>query len=123
MLYGNFGIVDYRILGGDLGGDLMRISLGWLRLWVTVLMILARTELFRSGEKKFCLVVVGMVWLLIIVFLSLDLFVFYFAFERVLVPTLILIVGWGYQPERLQAGIYLIFYTVFASLPLLVVIL
>jgi NADH-ubiquinone oxidoreductase chain 4 len=29
-------------------------------------------------------------------------------------------VGWGYQPERLQAGIYLLLYTIFASLPLLI---
>lgn len=50
-------------------------------------MILARVELFRGGERKFCLVVVGMVGLLIIVFWSLNLFVFYFTFESVLVPT------------------------------------
>ena len=31
--------------------------------------------------------------------------------------------GWGYQPERVQAGIYLLFYTLLASLPLLVAIL
>ena len=31
--------------------------------------------------------------------------------------------GWGYQPERVQAGIYLLFYTLLASLPLLVGIL
>jgi NADH-ubiquinone oxidoreductase chain 4 len=36
---------------------------------------------------------------------------------------LFLILGWGYQPERVQAGIYLLFYTLFASLPLLVGIL
>ena len=30
---------------------------------------------------------------------------------------------WGYQPERVQAGIYLLFYTLLASLPLLVGIL
>ena len=36
------------------------------------------------------------------------------------IPTLFLILGWGYQPERLQAGIYLLFYTLLASLPLLV---
>jgi len=34
-----------------------------------------------------------------------------------------LILGWGYQPERVQAGIYLLFYTLLASLPLLVGIL
>jgi NADH-ubiquinone oxidoreductase chain 4 len=28
--------------------------------------------------------------------------------------------GWGYQPERLQADTYLLFYTLVASLPLLV---
>jgi len=39
------------------------------------------------------------------------------------VPTLFLILGWGYQPERVQAGIYLLFYTLLASLPLLVGIL
>lgn len=33
-----------------------------------------------------------------------------------------LILGWGYQPERLQAGVYLLFYTLLASLPILVCI-
>jgi hypothetical protein len=33
------------------------------------------------------------------------------------------ILGWGYQPERVQDGIYLLFYTLLASLPLLVGIL
>jgi formate hydrogenlyase subunit 3/multisubunit Na+/H+ antiporter MnhD subunit len=40
-----------------------------------------------------------------------------------LIPTLFLILGWVYQPERVQAGIYLLFYTLLASLPLLVGIL
>ena len=40
-------------------------------------------------------------------------------FESRLIPTLFLILGWGYQPERVQAGIYLLFYTLLASLPLL----
>jgi NADH-ubiquinone oxidoreductase chain 4 len=34
-----------------------------------------------------------------------------------------LILGWGYQPGRVQAGIYLLFYNLLASLPLLVGIL
>lgn len=40
-----------------------------------------------------------------------------------MVPTFILILGWGYQPERLQAGMYMMLYTITASLPLLVLIL
>ena len=47
----------------------------------------------------------------------------YIFFESRLIPTLYLILGWGYQPERFQAGIYLLFDTLLASLPSLVGIL
>jgi NADH-ubiquinone oxidoreductase chain 4 len=36
---------------------------------------------------------------------------------------LFLILGWGYRPEHVEDGIYLLFYTLLASLPLLVGIL
>jgi NADH-ubiquinone oxidoreductase chain 4 len=58
--------------------------------------------------------------LLYCTFRTTNLFIFYLFFERRLIPTLFLILGWGYQPERLQAGVYLLFYTLLASLPLLV---
>lgn len=51
---------------------------------------------------------------------SIRLFSYYLFFEGSLIPTLFLILGWGYQPERLQAGIYLLFYTLLASLPIMV---
>nr|YP_004327742.1 NADH dehydrogenase subunit 4 [Unio pictorum]ADE18125.1 NADH dehydrogenase subunit 4 [Unio pictorum]ADE18138.1 NADH dehydrogenase subunit 4 [Unio pictorum]ADE18151.1 NADH dehydrogenase subunit 4 [Unio pictorum]ADE18164.1 NADH dehydrogenase subunit 4 [Unio pictorum]ADE18177.1 NADH dehydrogenase subunit 4 [Unio pictorum] len=47
---------------------------------------------------------------------------FYIMFEFSLIPILLIILGWGYQPERLQAGKYMLLYTVSASLPLLVLI-
>ena len=37
-----------------------------------------------------------------------------------MIPTLIIILGWGYQPERVQARVYIILYTIAASLPLLI---
>ena len=40
-----------------------------------------------------------------------------------LIPTLFFIFGWGYQPEWVQAGVHFLFYTLVASLPLLVGIL
>jgi NADH-ubiquinone oxidoreductase chain 4 len=45
---------------------------------------------------------------------------FYIIFEATLIPIFMLIFGWGYQPERVVASLYLLFYTLFASLPLLV---
>lgn len=44
---------------------------------------------------------------------------FYIFFEASLIPTFLLVIGWGYQPERLQARMYLMLYTITASLPLL----
>nr|YP_010272350.1 NADH dehydrogenase subunit 4 [Parascaphoidella transversa]UKE80334.1 NADH dehydrogenase subunit 4 [Parascaphoidella transversa] len=59
---------------------------------------------------------------LVVIFSSLNFLYMYISFEFVLVPLLILILGWGYQPERLMAGLYLFFYTVLVSLPLLFLI-
>ena len=48
--------------------------------------------------------------------------VFYISFEFTLVPTFFIIWYYGYQPEKLQACVYFIIYTVITSLPLLVFI-
>lgn len=49
--------------------------------------------------------------------------IFYIFFEGSLIPIFLIVIGWGYQPERLRAGFALFFYTLVASLPLLLVIL
>jgi len=48
---------------------------------------------------------------------------FYLFFEAVLIPIMLIIFLWGGQPERVQAGIYILIYTLFGSLPLLFVLL
>nr|YP_004221792.1 NADH dehydrogenase subunit 4 [Calliope calliope]ADU57280.1 NADH dehydrogenase subunit 4 [Calliope calliope] len=60
---------------------------------------------------------------ILLAFSASELMLFYIAFESTLIPTLILITRWGNQPERLSAGIYLLFYTLASSLPLLIAIL
>lgn len=60
---------------------------------------------------------------LIFSFLIYNYLLFYIFFEISLIPTLYLVLGWGYQPERILAGLYLLFYTLLASLPLLIRIL
>jgi NADH-ubiquinone oxidoreductase chain 4 len=88
-------------------------------------MILARESIFRLGYFSgfFLFVVIALTILLYCTFRRISLLSFYIFFESRLIPTLFLILGWGYQPERVQAGIYLLFYTLLASLPLLVGIL
>jgi len=48
---------------------------------------------------------------------------FYIIFETSLILTILLVIIWGYQPERKTASLYIIIYTVSASLPLLTILL
>nr|YP_009240894.1 NADH dehydrogenase subunit 4 [Simulium aureohirtum]AKN23381.1 NADH dehydrogenase subunit 4 [Simulium aureohirtum] len=104
------------------GSDLISYGLILLSFWICSLMIMASEGVYRSLNffKMFLFLVVMLLIFLYLTFSSLSLFMFYLFFESSLIPTLLLILGWGYQPERMQAGIYLLFYTLLASLPLLV---
>lgn len=101
--------------------DLISLLLVILTLWITALILLARQPILHSNKTptSFLLYVVILASILLIAFISSNILSFYIFFEASLVPTLLLVLGWGYQPERLQAGAYLIIYTVTASLPLL----
>nr|UYO79261.1 NADH dehydrogenase subunit 4 [Hydropsyche sp. XG-2022] len=104
-----------------LGMDILSFSMVLLTLWICGLIVLASFMLKK--EKKFSfLFMINLIVLLIsliLAFFSLNIFYFYLYFESSILPVLFMIMGWGYQPERIQAGVYLIFYTLFVSLPLL----
>lgn len=104
--------------------DLLSYGLLLLRIWICALMIMSRNKLYKlnMNYRYFLFNVICLLLLLILTFRRINLFLFYIFFERSLIPTMFLIFGWGYQPERLQAGLYLLFYTLFASLPLLIVL-
>ena len=112
-------------LGFGLGLDSISYLLICLRFWISRLVISGRQRVKdkRNYANIFISINVILLVRLILRFATLDYLVFYICFERSLIPTLFLILGWGYQPERLQAGVYILFYTLFASFPLLVSIL
>nr|QBR55115.1 NADH dehydrogenase subunit 4 [Diamphipnopsis sp. SD-2019] len=105
-----------------LGCDIISFGLILLSFWICVLMVTASESVYRHNVYKgfFLLMILLLLILLFCTFSTTNLFMFYLFFESSLIPTLFLILGWGYQPERLQAGVYLLFYTLLASLPLLV---
>lgn len=107
-----------------LGGDLISYGLIFLRVWICALIIISRELVNKNNNFKnyFLVLILFLLLILFLTFSSVNLFLFYVFFESSLIPTLLLILGWGYQPERLQAGLYLLFYTLLASLPLLVAI-
>jgi NADH-ubiquinone oxidoreductase chain 4 len=109
-------------LGRIFGYDYISYGLILLRFWVCILIIMASESILRSSYycHLFLLFVILLVIILAFTFRRMSLFSFYVFFESSLIPTVFIILGWGYQPERLQAGIYLLFYTLLASLPMLV---
>lgn len=119
-------IINYQIfyysISYFLGIDLISYGLILLRVWICSLIIISREIVFKSNNylNYFLFLILFLLLILLLTFSSINLFLFYIFFESSLIPTLFLILGWGYQPERLQAGIYLLFYTLMASLPLLI---
>nr|UOU85313.1 NADH dehydrogenase subunit 4 [Mycomya fimbriata] len=103
------------------GCDLISYGMILLSLWIVSLMLMSSESIFflKNFDNFFLFIILMLLILLYLTFSSMSLFLFYFFFESSLIPTLFLILGWGYQPERLQAGIYLLFYTLLASLPML----
>nr|YP_010417565.1 NADH dehydrogenase subunit 4 [Junonia natalica]USF17659.1 NADH dehydrogenase subunit 4 [Junonia natalica] len=114
-------IMNFSNLSYMLGCDLISYGLILLSIWISSLMIMASESLYKSKfyDNFFLLNIVMLLIMLYLTFSVMNLFMFYLFFEGSLIPTLMLIIGWGYQPERIQAGMYLLFYTLFVSLPLL----
>ena len=105
-----------------IGSDMLSWFIILLTIWI-ILIILISSHRYKIRDyfyQKFIFVLILILTLLFFTFRSTDLLSFYIFFEGSLIPIYLLIVGWGYQPERLQAGIYLLLYTIFASLPLLI---
>lgn len=109
-------------INGMYGWDVIAFGLILLSFWICGLIILASQGILKIKFNRsiFLFIVLLLIIMLYLTFRSIDLFIFYLFFESSLIPTFLLILGWGYQPERVQAGIYLLFYTLLASLPLLV---
>nr|UPX88384.1 NADH dehydrogenase subunit 4 [Phytobia cambii] len=105
-----------------LGYDIMSYGLILLSFWICSLMIMASFMINKVNNfiNLFLFNIMCLLIFLFLTFSSMSFFMFYLFFESSLIPILFLILGWGYQPERLQAGIYLLFYTLLVSLPMLI---
>nr|QTZ18963.1 NADH dehydrogenase subunit 4 [Azana sp. WQY005] len=120
IFFFNFGM-NWSNISYFMGVDLVSYGLILLSVWICALMIMASEVVYFNNNygNLFLLVVLVLLIFLFLTFSSMSLFLFYLFFESSLIPTLLLIIGWGYQPERLQAGVYLLFYTLLVSLPML----
>nr|YP_004564228.1 NADH dehydrogenase subunit 4 [Hymenochirus boettgeri]ADM35679.1 NADH dehydrogenase subunit 4 [Hymenochirus boettgeri] len=110
-----------------LSTDQLSTPLLVLTCWLLPLMILASQNHLSSEpltrQRTFISILIILQASLIMAFSASELILFYIMFEITLIPTLFIITRWGNQAERLNAGIYFLFYTLAGSLPLLVALL
>uniref|UniRef100_UPI003002809F NADH dehydrogenase subunit 4 n=1 Tax=Trachops cirrhosus TaxID=148073 RepID=UPI003002809F len=104
--------------------DSLSTPLLMLTMWLLPLMIIA-SQFHLSNEnlnrkKLYITMLILLQTFLIMTFTATELIMFYILFEATLIPTLIIITRWGNQTERLNAGLYFMFYTLIGSLPLLI---
>nr|UZH93556.1 NADH dehydrogenase subunit 4 [Neotomodon alstoni] len=95
-----------------------------LTTWLLPLMLLASQNHMKKeteqNKKTYISMLVILQILLVMTFSANELIMFYILFEATLIPTLIIITRWGNQTERLNAGLYFLFYTLIGSIPLLI---
>lgn len=105
------------------GIDFYSWGLILLRIWIIILMLISRNIfLINKNFNYYKNLIFWILIFLLMCFFSINIFIFYFFFESSLIPVFLLILGWGNQIERIQAGFYLILYTLFGSMPLFLII-
>ena len=100
--------------------DFLSLSLSLLTIWLTLFILAA--NFFLVGLNLLSFLLKTLMLALLIRFFSLSYILFYIFFETSLIPIFWVILGWGYQPERVTARAIIFFYTLFSSFPLLAIL-
>nr|BCG21316.1 NADH dehydrogenase subunit 4 [Nemipterus furcosus] len=107
--------------------DALSSPLICLTCWLLPLSILASQKYVKydpiDRQRLFLSMLIILQFTVLMAFAVTDMIMFYVMFEATLIPTLIAITRWGSQWQRLNAGAYFLFFTLTASLPLLIGIL
>jgi len=108
ILFTNVRINQYSWLSRK---DFLANLIVYLSILISILVLpLLKTKYIILLSRSITLISV-------LFFYSSTFIILYFFFELSIVPILLLIIGYGYQVERLQAARYLMIYTILCSLP------
>lgn len=99
-------------------GDLLSFWNTNLAVWITLILIFVNT---KEHELYKIVTILGLA-LFLIIFHSWRLLIFYILFEISIIIILIIIITWSYQPERVEAIIFLVVIALMFSLPFIAII-
>lgn len=92
-----------------------------LTFWIILLRIFSRLLIKKMKSSNYFILSFFILFLFLLLFFVVNnLLSFFFFFESSLIPTLFIIIGWGNKVERIKSGLYLFFYTLFGSIPIIV---
>nr|ASV48065.1 NADH dehydrogenase subunit 4 [Dendrobates leucomelas] len=98
-----------------------------LTCWLTTPTLLASQSKISkeplSRQRTYIFTIITLQITTLLAFMANNLILFFILFETTMIPTLVIITRWGAQKERMMAGIYLLFYTLFGSMALLTALL
>nr|YP_009257380.1 NADH dehydrogenase subunit 4 [Telmatobius chusmisensis]ANG44597.1 NADH dehydrogenase subunit 4 [Telmatobius chusmisensis] len=98
-----------------------------LTCWLTAPTLLAsQSKLSKQPiprQRAYIFTIIMLQTTTLLAFMADNMMLFFIMFESTMIPTLIIITRWGAQKERMLAGTYLLFYTLFGSMALLTALL
>nr|ANC65476.1 NADH dehydrogenase subunit 4 [Hirudo medicinalis] len=118
--YSCWGILSMKLSQWSMM-DSVSFLLILLTIWMCMIMIICSFKYMymHLDCNLFSILILSLLIILMMSFIQSNILLFYIYFEFSLIPTMWLIMKWGYQPERLQASMYLMMYTIMGSLPML----
>jgi NADH:ubiquinone oxidoreductase subunit 4 (subunit M) len=115
--------LNFNFLFGVDGISLLFVLLTTFLVPLCLLFSWNTATTFRLNPAKYFAVFLIIETFILVVFTTLDLFVFYIFFEAVLLPIFLIIGVWGSRERKAKASFYLFLYTVIGSLFILLGIL
>nr|WAB69939.1 NADH dehydrogenase subunit 4 [Osteocephalus oophagus] len=121
-IQGSFPYMNSYFLADQISSPLLILT-----CWLTAPTLLAsQSKLSKepiSRQRAYIFTIILLQATTLLAFLADNMLLFFVMFESTMIPTLIIITRWGAQKERMLAGTYLLFYTLFGSMALLTALL
>jgi proton-translocating NADH-quinone oxidoreductase chain M len=113
---------EFNFFAPTLGVDGFSIFFIILTNFIMIICLLVNWEK-KKHHQVFCNIILFMDFLILGVFLTLDLFFFFVFFESILIPMFLIILYWGSSNKKIRAAYYLFMYTIVGSIFMLFAIL
>lgn len=114
-------ILTWELIGNNRLLNISNVSIIFMLLTIYLILISILISIFtiKWGINNYLNTILFLGFILLILFYTNNLLIFYTCFELSLIPMFILIIGWGYRAEKTRAAYYLFFFTLIGGMIML----